>query len=56
MSTISPEEHDVDVLREQRRKLLLRHVRARRASLVARRSAVARTAALLRSIGYHDMR
>jgi hypothetical protein len=56
MSTSSPEEHDVDVLREQRRRMLLRHVRARRASLLARRTAVARTAVLLRSIGYHDMR
>jgi hypothetical protein len=54
MSTSSPEAPDIEVLREQRRKMLLRHVRARRALLLARRTAVARTAVLLRSIGYHE--
>jgi hypothetical protein len=53
-STIPVEEPDVDVVREQRRRDVLRYVRARRASVTARRSAIARTAVLLRSIGYHD--
>ena len=54
MSTIPVEEPDVDVMREQRRRDVLRYVRTRRASVSARKNAVARTAVLLRSIGYHE--
>ncbi|MEQ7005248.1 hypothetical protein ABN028_03510 [Actinopolymorpha sp. B17G11] len=49
-------EDDAGALREQRRRIVLRHVRSRAASRLARRSAVIRTAVLLRSIGYHDER
>ncbi|WP_115848906.1 hypothetical protein [Thermasporomyces composti] len=40
----------------ERRRVLLRQLRARRAMSLARRSAVARTAVLLRSISYPDQR
>ncbi|MBE1611121.1 hypothetical protein [Actinopolymorpha pittospori] len=55
MSSSIPTEHDVE-LRAQRRQVVLRHVRARRASSLARKSAVARTAVLLRSTSYHEAR
>ncbi|WP_020573120.1 hypothetical protein [Actinopolymorpha alba] len=56
MSMSIPPEQDLEVLRAQRRRVLLRQVRARRASSFARRSAMVRTGVLLRSIGYHDDR
>ncbi|NYH89552.1 hypothetical protein [Actinopolymorpha rutila] len=53
MDTSSPPDGE-DVLRAQRRRAVLRQVRARQASAVARRSAIARTAVLLRSANYHE--
>jgi len=47
---------EIDPVRQERRRALLRQIRARRAMALARKSAVARTAVLLRSIGYPDQR
>jgi hypothetical protein len=51
-----PREEEIDPERQERRRVLLRQIRARRAMALARKSAVARTAVLLRSIGYPDQR
>jgi hypothetical protein len=47
---------DAGVMRERRRRFVLRQVRSRTAAKLARQSALMRTTVLLRSIGYHDGR